>query len=150
MVEESSRRHLPATDQARPADHRVARGGHSQADQQRNEGNIEMTEAKKKPSVFDRTDSDELPALQKSFRDAGHEIAPDDLIVDPNSKSVKARQSEYGIVRVPHSHPQRDELKKELKALAAKYNTQAFFKVLPADQHSNADNHEGGDVDQQG
>jgi ParB family chromosome partitioning protein len=80
-----------------------------------------------------RTSEQETEALTKHIANIGHDIDPNDLIVALGSNSAKARPSEYAVIRVPRSHPDRNKLKETIRALAREYNAGFFFKTLPTD-----------------
>ena len=78
-----------------------------------------------------RSTEEQAEALTKHIASIGHDIDPNDLIVAPSSKSANARPSEYALVRIPHSHPDREILKRTIMEFRDVYNTQVFFKQLP-------------------
>lgn len=78
-----------------------------------------------------RTTESEDKALRNHAAGIGSDISPDDLIVAADSKSATARPSEYAVVRIPESHPDREELKRTILRLRDEYNTHVFFKTLP-------------------
>lgn len=82
------------------------------------------------PAPF-RLTAEEDRRLRDHMLRLGHDIDPADLIVAPGSTSAAARPSEYAVIRIPHSHPRRDEMKKKLAEMRDEHNTQLFFKVLP-------------------
>jgi len=96
-----------------------------------------------------RTSKRETEALRKHVIDMGNDIHLDDLIVAPGSKSANARQSEYAIVRIPNSHPRREDLKRAIMDFRDEYNTQVFFKTLPQEPNEPEDEdarHDDGEV----
>ena len=95
-----------------------------------------------------RTTQDETEALRKHIANAGRDIVSDDLIVAPDSASARARPSEYGLIRIPTSHPNRDDMKQALNDFRKEYNTELFFKNLPQQPTSSAAAGGGGDVDE--
>ena len=82
------------------------------------------------PAAF-RTTQGEAADLQKHLAGIGHRIEPDDLIVAPGSKSMDARPSEFAIIRIPDSHPNRETLIEAIISLSKNYNTEVFIKNLP-------------------
>lgn len=73
----------------------------------------------------------DVTALRHHLESLGHDVDPVDIVVAPDSKSAGARQSEYALIRVPASHPDREGLKTELHKLRDRYNTHLIFKLLP-------------------
>jgi ParB-like chromosome segregation protein Spo0J len=93
-----------------------------------------------------RSTEEQTEALTKHIASIGHDIDPTDLIIAPGSNSAKARPSEYAVIRIPHSHPDRETLKRTIRGFRDAYNTQVFFKDFP--QGSNGTAGEGaGDED---
>jgi hypothetical protein len=80
-----------------------------------------------------RSSDEETKKLAAEFGKNGHRISPDDFVLAPSADTSVARPSEYGVVRIPNSHPNRDELKKSIRSLAEDYHTEVFFKVFPED-----------------
>jgi hypothetical protein len=74
-----------------------------------------------------------------------------DLIAAPGSKSADARPCEYGIVRIPNTHPDREKLKQIINDFRGDpYNTTVFFKILPQQPHDHEnrdDDREAGDAE---
>jgi ParB-like chromosome segregation protein Spo0J len=85
-----------------------------------------------------RAPEERAEALTKHIVGIGNEIDLDDLIIAPGSKSAKARPSEYAIVRIPHSHPDRETLKRTIMGFRDAYNTQVFFTQLPPGSNGTA------------
>jgi len=104
------------------------------------------------PEPF-RSKEEKLEQLRQHAVGIGHDIDPRDLIVAPGSTSADARPCNYAIVRIPHSHPDRDKLMQIISDFRGDpYNTTVFYKILPQqprdqDDENHDDDREAGDAD---
>jgi ParB-like chromosome segregation protein Spo0J len=89
------------------------------------------------PASF-RVDERETEKLRAHAIGLGHRVIASDLLVDPNSKSANARQSLYGLIRMPHSHDDLGALRATLYKLARKFNTELSFSAFPKNQPEEA------------